>query len=149
MKGYCDGDQQKCSSDLCPIYGSLRKYSDGVLRATKCPQKPSNLSKNNNFLKKTPLKHMSKKRKSQLPQRKEVRRIVLTRDMLSCRAKFLVPSIECHGPLDVDEIVPRGRGGDWLDIENCQVLCRAHHTWKHDNPADAERLGLTKSLPPQ
>lgn len=142
MKGYCEGDKEKCTSDLCPIYSSLRKYADGVLRSTQCPQKPSIASK------RSKLKPNSKKRIKQFSERKEVRRIVLTRDMLQCRAKFLVSSIECHGPLDVDEIIPRGRGGDWLDIDNCQVLCRAHHTWKHDHPAEAERLGLTKSLPP-
>lgn len=143
MKGYCEGDKEKCTSDLCPIYSSLRRYADGVLRSTQCPQKPSIASK------RSKLKPNSKKRIKQFSERKEVRRIVLTRDMLQCRAKFLVLSIECHGPLDVDEIIPRGRGGDWLDIDNCQVLCRAHHTWKHDHPAEAERLGLTKSLPPK
>jgi len=142
MKGYCEGDKEKCTSDLCPIYSSLRRYADGVLRSTQCPQKPSIASK------RSKLKPNSKKRIKQFSERKEVRRIVLTRDMLQCRAKFLVLSIECQGPLDVDEIIPRGRGGDWLDIDNCQVLCRAHHTWKHDHPAEAERLGLTKSLPP-
>jgi 5-methylcytosine-specific restriction endonuclease McrA len=72
----------------------------------------------------------------------------MQRDMGLCQAKFLIGSITCSGPLDVDEIIPRGRGGNYLDPENCQVLCRAHHRWKHDHPAEAERLGLTKSLPP-
>lgn len=143
MKGYCEGNKENCSSELCPIYGSLRMYADGVLRYTKCPEKPSVA------MKRKKLNPASNKRKKQFSERKEVRRIVLTRDMLQCRAKYLVSFIECHGPLDVDEIVPRGRGGDWLDIDNCQVLCRAHHTWKHDHPAEAERLGLTKSLPPK
>jgi len=46
-------------------------------------------------------------------------------------------------PLDLDEIVPRGRGGSATDPENVQVLCRAHHDWKHAHPEEAERLGLT------
>lgn len=143
MKGYCEGNKENCSSDLCPIYGSLRTYADGVLRYTKCPEKPSV------SMKKTKINQVSDKRKNLNSERTEVRRIVLTRDMLQCQAKLLVQSIQCHGPLDVDEIIPRGRGGDWLDSANCQVLCRAHHTWKHDHPAEAERLGLTKSLPPK
>ncbi len=99
----------------------------------------------------TPLKRsgrlnpMSNKRKAELGVRKRVREEVQERDAYKCVAKHLVPEVECWGPLDVDEICPRGRGGDWLDPDNCQVLCRAHHDWKHLHPADATSLGLTRS----
>ena len=96
----------------------------------------------------TPLKRnkrlnwASEKRKAELPLRNAVREDVLERDMYKCVAIDLVPQVQCWGPLDVDEIKPRGLGGDWLDPDNCQVLCRAHHDWKHLNPREAKDLGL-------
>ena len=88
---------------------------------------------------------MSEKRRATLGLRKRVREEVLERDAYKCVAKHLVPEVECWGPLDVDEIMPRGRGGDWLDVDNCQTLCRMHHDWKHLHPAEATTLGLTRS----
>ncbi len=142
-KGECEGRKENCSKENCPIYGSLRVYSDGVARVYECEDRPSS------FAKKKPINAFSKKTKSQMKDRELVRIEVLLRDHMQCKAKQMVESIECWGPLDVDEIIPRGRGGSHLDASNCQVLCRAHHTWKHDNPAEAERLGLTRRLPPQ
>lgn len=88
---------------------------------------------------------LSDKRRAELAIRKRVREEVLVRDAYKCVAKHLVPEVECAGPLDVDEITPRGRGGDWLDPDNCQTLCRLHHDWKHLHPAEATTLGLTRS----
>ena len=117
---------------------SLRqRHITGVIPEARITLYPNAISK------------MSEKTKTQAPQRAEVRRIVLQRDMGLCQAKFLVTYLSCSGPLDVDEVIPRGRGGDHLNPDNCQVLCRTHHRWKHDNPAEAERLGLTRSLPPK
>jgi 5-methylcytosine-specific restriction endonuclease McrA len=150
MKGYCEGVKDKCSFDDCPKFGTIKESTDGLNRIKNCGDKSAPL------LRRTPIKQnnkkiskISKKTKSQAPQRAEVRRIVLERDMGLCRAKFLVTYIQCSGPLDVDEVIPRGRGGDHLNPDNCQVLCRAHHRWKHDHPKEAEELGLTKSLPPK
>ena len=95
------------------------------------------------------LNPMSDKRRKALGERKEVREEVLDRDGYTCTAKDILPDIDCWGPLDVDEIIGRGRGGDWLDPENCQTLCRAHHMWKHDNPEKALELGLSKRLGPR
>lgn len=142
-KGYCEGRKENCNQENCPIYGSLRVYADGVARVSKCEDKPST------FAKRSRLNPQSKKTKRQSKDRELVRIEVLLRDHMQCVARYMLPSIECSGPLDVDEIIPRGRGGSHLDASNCQVLCRAHHRWKHDNPAEAERLGLTRSLPPQ
>lgn len=86
---------------------------------------------------------MSRKRRDELEQRAQVREEVLARDDHTCQAKYLLVHIPCWGPLDVDEIIGRGRGGDWLDPENCQVLCRVHHMWKHENPLEALALGLS------
>lgn len=141
-KGECEGDKNNCNQENCPIYGSLRLYSDGVYRVYLCDDRPKGM-------KKSKVNAFSEKTKSQMKDRELVRIQVLLRDHMQCTAKHLVASIECFGPLDVDEIIPRGRGGSHLDADNCQVLCRAHHRWKHDNPAEAERLGLTKRLPPR
>ena len=87
------------------------------------------------------LNNMSEKRKSELAERRHVREEVHARDG-GCVAIHLVPQVKCWGPLDVDEIKPKGIGGDWLDPDNCQVLCRAHHDWKHQNILEAKELGL-------
>jgi 5-methylcytosine-specific restriction endonuclease McrA len=54
--------------------------------------------------------------------------------------------VTCQGApaVDVDEIVSRARGGSILDPANCQTACRACHDWKHANPVEAERLGLSR-----
>lgn len=148
-KGYCEGREENCGHANCGKFGNLyvvEGQTDGRARLKYCLDKPVYLRESK--LKRTPLKFASNKTKKNASKRTEVRRIVMQRDMGLCRAKFLVGSITCSGPLDIDEVIPRGRGGNYLDPENCQVLCRAHHRWKHDNPAEAERLGLTKSLPP-
>lgn len=62
-----------------------------------------------------------------------------------CAARTLVPEVTCWGVLDVDEVQGRGvRPGGHLDGTNVQVLCRAHHNWKHEHPARAHELGLTR-----
>ena len=149
-KGYCQGREENCGYQDCGAFGNLYLVNgqvDGRARLKHCLDKPFVVSEKK--LKPTRLNFASQKTKDNAPKRAEVRRIVLQRDMGLCQARFLVTSITCSGNLDVDEIIPRGRGGNYLDPDNCQVLCRAHHRWKHDNPAEAERLGLTKSLPPR
>ena len=142
-KGICEGRKEyfgheKCQQEVGNLYISKGQI-DNCARIKYCLDKPKIIYKIN---------FQSKKTENNAEQRSEVRRIVMQRDMGLCRARFLVGSITCSGPLDIDEVIPRGRGGNYLDPNNCQVLCRAHHRWKHDNPAEAERLGLTKSLPP-
>ena len=143
-KGHCEGREENCGYEKCGVFGNLYLVdgqTDARARLKQCKDKPK--------VKSTRLNFASQKTKDNIPKRQEVRRIVHARDMGLCSAKFLVGSIQCSGQLDIDEIIPRGRGGNYLDPDNCQVLCRAHHRWKHDNPAEAERLGLTKSLPPR
>lgn len=142
-KGHCQGREENCGHIRCGEFGNLYlsdNQIDSRARAKYCLDKPKLKSQRLNFA--------SDKTKNNQEARAEVRRIVMQRDMGLCKAKFLVGSITCSGPLDIDEVIPRGRGGNYLDPDNCQVLCRMHHRWKHDNPAEAERLGLTKSLPP-
>jgi 5-methylcytosine-specific restriction endonuclease McrA len=148
-KGNCEGKKENCRHPKCGEFGNLylsKGQVDNNARLKYCLDKPVCLPENQ--LQRTKINKASKKTKNNAEKRAEVRRIVMQRDMGLCQAKFLVNSITCSGTLDIDEVIPRGRGGNYLDPTNCQVLCRAHHRWKHDNPAEAERLGLTKSLPP-
>lgn len=62
-----------------------------------------------------------------------------------CEARLVVPEVTCWGPLDVDEVIPRGvRPGSHLEPEHVQVLCRAHHDWTHAHPQEAAARGLRK-----
>lgn len=95
-------------------------------------------------MKRSRLNLVSAKRRSEQTARAKVRDIVHARDQ-HCVARLVVPEIECGGPLDVDEIVLRsGRPGGHLDPDNCQLLCRRHHDWKHANPAAAVDRGLRR-----
>lgn len=97
-----------------------------------------------------PIPQVSKKRARENRQRSKVRDEVLTRDGFTCRTRGgIIPSIpRCAGPLDVHEVIGRGRGGSFLDPENCLTLCRRHHEWVTAHPREATELGLTASLPP-
>ena len=92
-------------------------------------------------MKRTPLRRISRKRARQLAERAHVRQTVLERDVC-CRGLAVLPEIICSGPLDVHEIVRRSQDSSaWLNPDLCLLICRAHHRWLHDNPADAVRLG--------
>lgn len=91
------------------------------------------------------LNRVSDKRKAEEATRASVRVAALVRAGNRCEAPTVVPELVCWGPLDVDEVVPRGvypKGH--LDLDNVQVLCRAHHDWKHDNPEEAVKRGLRR-----
>lgn len=93
---------------------------------------------------------VSKKRARENRQRVKVREEVLTRDGFTCRARGgIIPEVRrCSGPLDVHEVIGRGRGGSFLDPENCVTLCRAHHEFVTTHPERGRELGLVRSLPP-
>jgi hypothetical protein len=98
---------------------------------------------------------MSKKRRSQLSARAEVVRLVHERDH-TCQFWFTAwepnqciegdlvgAPVVCIGPLDVHEVIPRSAwAGGWLEPDNCRLVCRVHHDWIGDHPAEAHRLGL-------
>ncbi len=101
------------------------------------------------------LNPMSSRRRREQAQRTRVRDAVYERDG-QCVAR-MIPVVDlvevrcpvlCGGPFDVHEVIGRGRGGDYLDAENCVLLCRQHHDWVTTHPEGATRLGLTRSLPP-
>jgi len=52
---------------------------------------------------------------------------------------------DCRGRgEDWDEIQSRARGGSIIDPANVRAVCRPCHTKLTDNPAEAERRGLTR-----
>ena len=89
---------------------------------------------------------MSKKRRSELAERRQVVADVIRRDG-GCLMRDTYPDAPdgaCGGPVEGHEVLPKGRGGDWLDRENVVALCRFHHDFVHAHPAWSERVGLLK-----
>lgn len=89
----------------------------------------------------TRLRARSKKRQREMVQRRR-----LVADLLE---RFPVCQIQwddkCTGrATEVDEIVGRGRGGDFLDPSNCQTACHYCHRMKTEHPAEARRRGFEK-----
>tara|TARA_B100001250_G_scaffold304926_1_gene266872 strand:- start:6195 stop:6602 length:408 start_codon:yes stop_codon:yes gene_type:complete len=113
---------------------------------------------------KTPLRPVSKKRQRVQTQRRELVRNELehrqwceagshiTRHLLSLLTQTQKRAIKtnaqklvCDGrAVDIHEPLTRARGGSILDVENTMAVCRACHTWIHDNPEAATKLGLLK-----
>jgi hypothetical protein len=75
-----------------------------------------------------------------------VARILAERGGCEAPLAFAVATMTpCGGPLDVHEVLPRGRGGDPLDASNVRVICRNHHDQIHQRPVLATALGLLRS----
>ena len=92
---------------------------------------------------KTPLKRGEPiKRTRGKPVPSSLYQQVLARD-LGCKARDTVRQIRCFGRIDPHHILPRGRGGADT-LENLVSLCRAHHDWVHDHPAESYDLGLLR-----
>jgi len=92
---------------------------------------------------KTPLKRGEPiKRSRSKPVPSSLYQQVLARD-LGCKARDTVRQIRCFGRIDPHHILPRGRGGADT-LENLVSLCRAHHDWVHDHPAESYDLGLLR-----
>jgi 5-methylcytosine-specific restriction endonuclease McrA len=114
------------------------------------PRRKAGLSPGTGLARRTALRtranlaRMSQRTVDQLPARQAVIRQVWARDR-HCVARDLVPTVPCTGELEVDEICPRSAcPGGHLDPDNCQLLCRGHHRWKHLNPRLAAALGLRR-----
>jgi hypothetical protein len=90
-------------------------------------------------LKSKPIKQKSKKR-----VKDQIVRVKLVLKMLEEHPRCGFP--DCFDEaVDVHEILTRGRGGDFLDENNCVCLCRVCHRWVTDHPLEAEELGFVKS----
>jgi 5-methylcytosine-specific restriction endonuclease McrA len=72
----------------------------------------------------------------------DIYQAVAARDW-GCRAERLVPSVRCWGRLDPHHVHRRSQGGQDT-VENLILLCRAHHSWVHEHPADSAALGLLR-----
>lgn len=85
---------------------------------------------------------MSKKRKAERLRRAEIVLAARQRDG-GCVGRRLVPDVECRGPLDPHEIIPRSawRAG-YLVLSNVVTCCRGHHDWIHAHEIEAHALGL-------
>lgn len=89
-----------------------------------------------------PPRRESDRHRAQTAARTAVLEIVRRRDRY-CIAAELVPEVRCDGPLDGDELISRAHWRDgYLDPMNTILVCRAHHTFRHDNPTEAEARGL-------
>lgn len=99
------------------------------------------------------LSPMSRRARAKHTERKIVVAIVKRRDLVcqfSNRMTALaglglnvgVP-VECSGPLDVHEVIPRSVWPDGeLEPSNCVLVCRRHHQWIGDHPDLAHEMGL-------
>lgn len=88
------------------------------------------------------LKRESDKTKAKKPIRKQVIKETHERAKGKCEAEWIAPHISCGKGRDADEIVPRSGGGDPLDVNETQSLCRKCHTVKGLEVAASEILGL-------
>jgi hypothetical protein len=95
-----------------------------------------------------PLPSMSKRRRSNLVGRAEVRRVVTDRAGGRCEYAEIIPEVRCGflpgRGMEVDEL--RGgsfRSSEWLDPDRCRLVCPVHHDWKSANNRDLlSRLGV-------
>lgn len=60
-----------------------------------------------------------------------------------CVAATLVRGVQCAGRIDPHHVLRRSHGGPDTP-ENLVCLCRAHHSWVHDHPAQSVALGLLR-----
>lgn len=91
----------------------------------------------------TSIKRVSDKKRAKDAARRVCVEIVRRRAHDRCEAADAVREVACRGPMDPHEIIPRSawRDGD-LDPENVRWVCRAHHDWIGDHPAEAHGYGL-------
>ena len=85
-----------------------------------------------------PIPKRSKKMEKTYIERRKLVRWLLTK-VTRCEARSGV----CTGqPVDVHERLTRARGGSILDEANCMAVCRACHSYIHDNPKWATEQGF-------
>lgn len=96
-------------------------------------------------MKRTRLRPVSRKRRSETKARAEVRRVTFERAGYQCQAREVWLDIECGGPLDCHEIVARSAyPGGHLDPSNTLALCRRHHDAVDAEPLKAAAKGLKR-----
>ena len=90
-------------------------------------------------MKRSRLKPVSAKRKSQTRARRQLIDAVMERDKHSCQARL--PECSFHAT-DVHELKTRARGGSIFEMSNCIALCRSCHSWITEHPAWASEHGF-------
>lgn len=89
------------------------------------------------------LPQQSEKRAAKRAARERVVEAVFRRDNYRCRAALSVPDVDCGGPIDPHEVIPRSAWPDGDLVEsNVLTVCRAHHRWIDLHPDAAHALGL-------
>lgn len=94
-------------------------------------------------MKRSPIRPMSKKRRSELAARRRVREQVIARDGKCQFPHDQYPEIPCWGET-FGHIVRESQGGAYTP-ENGVFLCATSNSWLSDHPAVARALGLEKS----
>jgi len=111
----------------------------------------SQLSSSQHSLNRQPLRATSKRKQAELAARRRIRPLIEERDG-GCVAAMRVRHVACWHPpgvpLDMHEVVTRGRGGSATDPANIILVCRAHHDWIGGHGPEAEALGLLAKRSP-
>jgi hypothetical protein len=93
-------------------------------------------------MKRTRIKPVSEKRLAERDVRAAVRETTLRRAGFRCQAPGEF-GLRCSGPLDCHETYTRGTTpGSHLDDTITIALCRTHHSYVTDHPAEAHAAGL-------
>lgn len=78
------------------------------------------------------------------------------RDRVAMLRRTTHGPVRCQWPggcvneaVDPDEILSRARGGSIVDPANIALLCRSHHDWKTQHPAEAAAMGVSVSAGPR
>ena len=125
--------------------------------------KRSPLRRGGPLKRRTPLRHMSRKRSKQQRLRREMVHDELAHREL-CEAGLVIRqyrlatygqeyanrlnthAYRCNGlAIELHEPLTRARGGSILDPANTVAICRPCHDWIHAHPAAATDLGLLRS----
>lgn len=102
----------------------------------------STLSPGGRLRRHKPMRRVSKQRRKQAPERREVVAEVMADAGHACWARTPVcTGYAVHG----HEVLPRGRGGSIVQAANVKPVCFECHAWIGNNTAEAERLGLLRS----
>jgi hypothetical protein len=115
------------------------------LKATKGLARRTGLARTSELNRGGELKRTGRLRpRSKKTEAKYRARRVLVADLLEqrpwCEIRW---DDRCQGrAVDVDEILSRGRGGDYCDPDNCQTTCRNCHSAKHGYPLEAVARGV-------
>lgn len=111
-------------------------------KATKGLKRRTELNRGSQLERKAGLKPRSKKTET----RYRVRR-VLVAELLDQRPTCEIRwDDRCEGrSVDVDEVLSRGRGGDYCDADNCQTTCRPCHEAKHKRSIEAVQRKVSRN----